>query len=689
MDLLTADMECFYDNDYSLSKMTTEHYLRDPRMEEILWSIKWNDTKSFWLLPDRAAHFFKHDVDWANTALICHHSHFDGARLNWGHDCRPALHIDTLSMARIIDGPKAGNSLHDLCIRHGVGAKGDYVTFAKGKHLADFTKEELAAYGAYSCNDADRTYDLAQKFLPLLPMHELQLIDKTIRMFTEPVFVGDTEKLRGAVITEWERKIELLRRVNLLCSACGGFGVNPDLFPPIEGNSPPCKKCEGLGVDKKPIGSNEQFANLLRAFGVEPETKPSPTSGAPIYAFARTDAAMQELLEHPDEGVRFLAEARVGIKSNIIETRAQRFLGCAQRGPMPVYLAHGGAHTRRPSGGDSMNWLNMSKHNDKRPEMTVLRQSVMAPPGHKIVTADSKQGEARILAWLADQRDLVDAFAQGRDVYSEHASTIYGRPIDRVNVKEDYIPGQVGKIGILSYGFGAGWYKSATELLKGALGAPPIQFTQKDVDALQVDTSRFYNNPKKVQLVDQMPSRLGLNDRLIHCAVSEALIQRYRAKYQKICGKEGFWNLMESAINAMIEGREMVFGAHGIFRTSKERIDGPTGMWLDYRGIQRDNNGEASYFDGRQRTKIYGSLLTENIVQHTHRLIVAEQLLAVSEVVKVALWPYDEVVCVVPDEAAEMALQFMLQVMKKTPSWAPGLPLDSEGGIGDNYAEAS
>src|ERR1017187_184515 len=189
MDILTLDYETFYGDDYTLSKMTTEAYVRDPRFEEIMLGVKWNDTKSFWLLPDRADHFLRNEVP-PDTAVIHHHAHFDGLIGTHYHDFKPGMYIDTLSMARALDGPKAGNSLHDLCVRHLPERKGDYVTFAKGKHLADFTNAELQEYGQYCCNDCDRTYDLAQIFLPQMPVKELWMIDRVIRMFTEPVFVG-------------------------------------------------------------------------------------------------------------------------------------------------------------------------------------------------------------------------------------------------------------------------------------------------------------------------------------------------------------------------------------------------------------------------------------------------------------------------------------------------------------------
>lgn len=692
MDTLVLDWETYYAADYTLSNMTTEAYVRDPRFEEILLGIKINDTKAFWLLPDRAAAFLREEVDWGRTALICHHSHFDGLILSHHHGIRPAMHIDTLSMARILDGPKAGNSLHDLCIRHLPGRKGDYVTFAKGKRRADFSAAEIREYGAYCVNDCERTYDLAQIFLEQMPAEELQVIDTIIRMFTEPVFRGDVEKLKGAVAAERQRKIDVLRRIGLLCPVCGGDGIDRQ-FPlvptpqdhAIEAHA--CPKCDGTGVDKKTIGSNDKLANLFRECGIEPPTKISNTTGLPIYAFAKTDPGMQELLEDEYDDVRYLAEARIAVKSSIVETRAGRYQQCAERGAMPVYVSYGAAHTFRMGGGDKMNWLNISsKHNENRPELSVIAASILAPPGHKIISCDSGQGEARITAYLAGQADLVEAFAQGRDVYSEHASVIYGRPVDRKRVKADHIPGQLGKAQILGCGYGMGYLKASAELLKGMLGAPPIQFGMSDMETFQIDPSRFLNNPRKVKEVSELPSRLNLNDMLIHCAVTSALIDRYRAKMDKIVA---YWSHMETVIDAMIAGREMVFGAHGIMRTAKDKIWMPNGLAMRYDGISRDEHGQASYFNGRSRTKVYGGLLTENITQSIHYCIVSRQLLEIGNLLKVALSTYDDVVAVVPEAAAEDALAFMVQEMSRTPDWAPGLPLIGEGKIGDTLKGAS
>lgn len=651
MDLMVLDAETYYGDDYTLSKMTTEAYVRDPRFELNIIGVKINDTPAFWLLPERWVQFVG-ETDWANTTVIAHHAHFDGLILSHHYGVTPAFWLDTLSMARIVDGPKAPNSLHDLCIRHGIGAKGDYLVKAKGKRLADFDRNELRAYGEYCVNDCEKEYLLAQLFLDQIPEVALRLIDLKTRFFTEPVFEGDVELLAQAVKDEAARKEALLA------------------------------KC---GFDKTEFSSSDKFAAILRAFDVEPPMKRSNTSGEPIFAFARTDPGMQALLEHENEDIRFLAETRLAVKSTIIETRAQRFHDCAKRGPMPVYLKPFGVHTTRSSAGDGTNWQNMTSVNKLRPEMTVLKRSIHAPQGCKIVSVDSSQIQARLVAWVSGQQDMVQAFTEGRDVYSEFASDVYQRPVDRKNNEADFIPGQVGKVAVLSFGFGQGYYSTAVNFLKGFLGAPPIQFTEADMLVMGVDPSRFLNNPKKIELVDRMPSRLEMADRLIHCIVSEAIVQRWRKRNDMVVK---MWDTLETAINAMIAGTEFRFGPNGFLWTEKEAIVAPSGLRLRYRGLQREN-GEATYWTGREREKLYGGAVLNNIAQILEQEIMGEDMLEIAAIgYKVAVETYDSITCVVPEEYAGQCLADMTRLMMRRRAWAPDLPLRAEGGIGNTYFEA-
>lgn len=663
MDILTMDWESYFARDYSLTKMTNEAYIRDPRFEANICGFKHNDQPSFWLPRPQAEEYIHDAVDWENTAMLSHHAQFDAAILYWKYGISPAMLLDTIPMSAIVDGPKVSHSLEECMKRHNVGVKRKEILMNNiGKRLADFTPEDLALYGQYCIEDCDGEYALFGIYLPHCTQQQLELIDLKTRMFTEPVFQGDIDLLAQAVVDEQQRKEALLA------------------------------KC---GYDKKLFSSSEKFAQILLMHGRTAPTKLGKPNkdGSPktIFAFAKTDPGMQELLEDQDEDIRFLAETRLSVKSTIIETRAQRFLDCARRGPLPVYIKSNGTHTQRASAGDKMNWMNLTSVNKANPQMTVIKRSIRAPEGCKIVSADSSQIQARLTVWLAGQLDVLEAFAQGRDVYSEFATKIYGRPIDRKKKpEEDFIPGQVGKIGVLSFGFQQGWFTAATNFLKGHLGAPPIQFTMKDLEVMQIDPSRFLNNPKSVQQIAAMPSRLEMNDRLIHCAVSNGIVQMWRQANRMISdSKTGLWATMEGVINAMIRGERVFFGPRGVLYTEKECIVAPSGARLNYPGLQRSDSGEATYWDGRSRVHIYGGSATNNVIQLLEQEIIGAQMIAIHKAGwKIATECYDNIVCVAPEEYAEQCREFMVAEMKRRPAWGQDIPLATDSGIGDTWYEA-
>ena len=205
--------------------------------------------------------------------------------------------------------------------------------------------------------------------------------------------------------------------------------------------------------DKDTLMSNPQFADLLRTYGVEPPTKISPTTGKQTYAFSKTDEAFKELLEHEDTQVQALVAARLGTKSTIEETRTERFLGIAERGTLPVPLRYYAAHTGRWGGDDKLNLQNL-------PRSSPLKKAILPPRGYVFLDSDSSQIEARTLAWLSGQEDLVEAFDRGEDVYKIMASAIYGKDVAQINKDERF----VGKTTILGAGYGMGAKKFQTQL---------------------------------------------------------------------------------------------------------------------------------------------------------------------------------------------------------------------------------
>lgn len=394
MELLTLDFETYYDRGFSLSKMTTEEYIRDELFEVIGVSVKHNDAPAVWFSGTHAqTKTWLAQFPWDKAIAVAHNAMFDMAILNWIFDIRPKRIADTLSMARALDGPDAGNSLAKLAERHGAGVKGDEVINALGKGRLDFTPEELVRYAEYCINDTELTYKLFNKMAAGFPMVELRLIDLTIRMFTEPTLRLDKQVLQAHLEEVQAKKEALMSKLN---------------------------------YDKADLMSNPKLAELLEFHGVVPPTKISLTTGKETYAFAKNDEAFKELLEHENPQVQAIVAARLGVKSTLEETRTERFIGVAERGTLPIPLRYYAAHTGRWGGDDKVNMQNL-------PRGSALKKAVKPPEGYVFIDCDSSQIEARTLAWLSGQDDLVAAFDAGEDVYKIMASAIYGKPVSEVD----------------------------------------------------------------------------------------------------------------------------------------------------------------------------------------------------------------------------------------------------------------
>jgi DNA polymerase len=293
-----------------------------------------------------------------------------------------------------------------------------------GMRRADFSPHGLKIYGAYCITDTESTRIMFNILSAGFPRSEMRLIDQTLRMFTEPVLGLDKDVLLPHLEAVKEKKALLMAEID---------------------------------VQREDLMSNPKLAESLRKLGVEPPTKISTTTGKETYAFSKSDWAFTDLLEHPDLPVQALVAARLGVKSTLEETRTERFLDMADRGPMPVPLRYYGAHTGRWSGSDKINLQNITRGSP-------LNTAITAPEGHVIINCDSSQIEARVLAWLAGQEDLVAAFDRGDDVYKIMASSIYNKPVDAIDKDERFL----GKTVVLGAGYGTGWATFQKQLkLKG------------------------------------------------------------------------------------------------------------------------------------------------------------------------------------------------------------------------------
>ena len=418
MDLITVDFETYYDKTFSLSKMTTEAYIRDPRFEVIGVGVKVNNGGTEWAsgTHEQLKEYFS-EFDWGNSMVLAHNTMFDGAILSWLFDIHPRVWADTLCIGRAIHGVEAGGSLKAMAERYKLGVKGTEVLDALGKKRLDFNTNELSRYGDYCINDVELTYKLFGRMGKQFPRQELKIIDLTLRMFIEPMLDLDLGLLEQHLEDTKDIKDRLL---------------------------------EDAGVVKKDLMSNPKFAELLEGVGVIPPMKKSPTTGKETFAFAKSDEAFKALLEHEDVRVQALVNARLGNKSTLEETRTQRFIDIAKRGLLPVPVKYYAAHTGRWGGADKINLQNLPS---RGPNGKKLKKSMIAPDGHILIDCDSSQIEARVLSWLAGQDDLTEAFRAGDDVYKKMAMSIYG-----VNREEDVTKDQrfVGKTTILGAGYGMG-----------------------------------------------------------------------------------------------------------------------------------------------------------------------------------------------------------------------------------------
>ena len=620
MSYWTLDFESYYDRDYSLKKCTMEEYIRSPRFQVIGVSVKKDEEDIRWITGSHEE--IKSALEalrLENETFIAHNAAFDCAILNWVFGIRPKFIIDTMSMLRPIIGiyPQ-GVSLRAAAEFFGIGHKGEEIYNTVGKRLEDFTSEELQRFGEYCRNDVALTWDLWKILRDMFPVKELYLIDLVIRMFTEPVLRINVEKLEKHYAEVVARKQAIIDKVG---------HDNRDAFM-----------------------SNDKFAELLREHGVEPPTKISEKTGKESYAFAKTDKGMQALLEHPDEFVRALAAARLGLKSTIEETRTMSFIEIGRRGPMPIGLSYYGAvNTGRMSG--------FGGNPQNLPRKGALREALEAPDGYSIVACDSSNVEARTLAWLAGEAHLLESFQRGEDVYCKFASKVYGRKITK---KENPTERFVGKTCTLGLGYGTGAKKLRDALRNGLI---------------------------RVDLPEEECQRI---------------VKLYRDSNPAI---PRFWRQCQDALGYMYNGCSGAVGV-GIRLpfNGKREIELPNGLCIKYPEMQAEQGQygpEFTYQKTRFRNKIYGGAVTENITQALARIVVAYQMCAIKKkldersarladgkIRRVVHMVHDEVVVVVPDEEAQETKAMMEKIMSKSPSWAQGLPLACEAGLGKNYGEA-
>lgn len=660
--IMVADFETLWDSkEYTLSKLTTEEYVRDERFHAYGMGYKWlGDDKSYWVSHDNLPGFYR-SIDWERTALLAHNAQFDCTILSWHYGVRPAFILDSLSMARALRGVEVGNSLRKLAEEFGLPPKGKAVhnTDGLGKQLEPEVLLELAEYCKHDVWLCEQVYAnlLVNAYGTgrMFPAKELRLIDMLLRMYIEPKLRLDSAMLATALKEERTKRTALLTK---------------------------------LGVKDEDLSSNEKFADLLFHMGIDPPMKPSPSNpNKAILAFAKTDVEFQTLLNHDNEDVALLCEARLKVKSTQERTRAQRLLDISTRGPLPIPLAYYGAHTGRiqASRGQAINMQNLKRG-------SFLRKAIMAPEGYVCVVADLSQIEARVLAWLAGYDALLDIFKSGEDVYATFGAGMFG--VKGMTKESHPDLRQSAKSAVLGAGYGLGWRSFASQLIPGFLGAPPVLYGKtfaKQLGITAQDIQFFIDwEPKKgdpwLKQALSIPRNCTDEEIVIHSVCAQRIISKYREAAEPIAGKEGFWKLCENALEEAIGGDSTI--DYKCLQFSRGHIFLPNGMALRYPELSYDKKSGWSYLQGRKRRKLYGGALTENIVQALARIVMTDAMLRIQKRYPVVLTVHDEIVSLAPESEAEEAKKWVLAQMVVEPKYMQGIPLAATCDTAVRYGEA-
>jgi DNA polymerase I-like protein with 3'-5' exonuclease and polymerase domains len=648
--IAVIDFETRWDKkDYTLSKMTTEQYVRDPRFKAFGFCIKFFDDgeQAEWVTHDKIPSALK-SYNWSNTAVLAHNAQFDVAILSWVYGVQPCFVFDSLSMARALRGIEVGNSLAQLAEEFKLPPKGKAVHSTEG--LIDLPPEIETELAAYCQHDTFLCEEIFKRLVQGYPAKELRLIDMTLKMFINPVLELDKEMLNAAITEEERRRTTLLTK---------------------------------LGVEETALSSNQQFADVLLSMGVAPPTKISKTTGCETLALAKNDALFQALLNSGNEDVELLCEARLAVKSTLERTRAQRFLDISSRGRLPVPLNYYGAHTGRwsASKGSGLNLQNLKRG-------SFLRKAIMAPEGYILVVCDLSQIEPRVLAWLAGYDAMLDIFRAGGDPYAAFGAQMFGIP----GLSKDSHPDlrQSAKSALLGCGYGLGWAAFAGQLLTGFLGAPPTRYDKAFAKQLGVNAEyvqKFTDWDVNMEKLAEIPHNCTDEELLVHALATKKIIDKYRDAADPVVQ---FWDICQNLIHrSLVKGEEVPYKCV-TFR--HEEVVLPSGLALRYTDLkgEPDDKGRVQWVYGpsNKQKKLYGGKLTENIVQAVARCVMTDGMLRIQTRYPCVLTVHDEVVCLVPEAEAEDAKTWVLAQMVMEPKYMPGIPLDADADVAHRYGDA-
>ena len=658
MRCIFIDYETFWSSKdkYTLTKMGPIEYIRDPRffVQCVGFRIDRGQTHvvSYKNGLDRQVLNALH-LDEPGTITVGHNINgFDALILSEHYGIKPYMIVDTISLMNWLGLSRVMSCSHKTltaALDHGIKQAGTVVSDGK-RTIEEFTPEEWQFFMQYCSDDVTQCSENFYSMLPYVKNPDaLKLMSITAKMGTEPAFIPD-----GSMLKDY---------VNDLDSAAEQKRQELATFLHFD----------TVDAMLKAIRSRKEFPVLLESLGCPCPMKFSEKQGKEIPAISKTDLEFTKLLNHENPQVRALVSARLEHNSSIQKSRSESLLNFSDK-PIPIMLGVFKAHTGRYTAGnegksDGLNFQNLSKRD---PTKLVVREAIKAPEGYKVVACDSSQIEARILAWVSGQNDLVEQFRTGRDPYAEMASKIFGQTAQEIHdgaKRNDHpehnklkMERNVGKKFVLSAGYGVSAVRVAAALLQDGIR---MADTDDEHNARAAQAHAVYRS-----VSPYITGFWKYTDQVLRCLASNTALGEY--------GKFG-------AHNEITYGRDYI----PCTQTNCAYLGLPNGYRLWYPNL-RFYEGQMVYdriTHGKPTpTRIYGAGGVENLCQSYAFMMLGWQACRMADRgINLKANIHDAWITVVPEDKAEETKRIMEEVMSSVPSWLEGFPVGCEAEIGDDF----
>lgn len=664
------DIETYYKNErggekYTLKSLSTVEYIKDARWK--LHGLAVLDPKGqTGFFPEDRVSYVLNRIEPEDT-VVAHNWAFDGLALAHHYGFRHWKVVDTLLLANAVLGPARdrgrSNSLGDLAEELGLEVKGRLDPLEGVRDLSQEEWDYLALYAKGDVRIAGQIHDI---LLPRLsrPGFELWIMRHSLDLFIhKPIAISDNH-LQDAIkgCNEWKR--EALGRVMTPGYTHDEIGLD---------------QTDPLITTEIQLSSQKQFTEIVEPLCKEnkvpfpmkkmPATKVQKDAGITvdrmIPALAKKDEGFQALKTCGVEAIEDLVNARLVQRSaTTVMARLKKLVGTEEAHMSITY--HGACTGRFTGGGNGWNPQNIPSVGravsaEEKQMAQGIRSCLRAGPGEVFVTVDASQIEARVLAWVAGQEDVVDAFGDGVDLYSDFIGDVVGEEVRKVDPSlaiYDRMTAlrNVGKECILGLGFGMGWYKLF---------------------------ARLREHPQAAAIRKVLGPRLNAK-------FAKDLVSTYRAKYDQV---PLLWRDLDTAFHIARKGGWAEAGCEGQLSFFSEDMFNsmhmvlPSGRQIRYAGFKKYKNDrgydEWVYGSGR---KIYGGLITENAVQAIARDHLVECMYAMEHMgYEVVLTVHDSIIARVKENRAEQCLADCVGMLSEEPAWGPTLRLDAEGSIAEDF----